>query len=40
MNAFDLIVTVAIGSILATIIMSKDVTIAQGITALSTLIIM
>ena len=40
MNAFDLIVTVAIGSILATIIMSKDVTIAQGIAALSTLIIM
>ena len=40
MNAFDLIVTVAIGSILATIIMNKDVTIAQGITALSTLIIM
>lgn len=30
MNAFDLIVTVALGSTLATILLSKDVTLAQG----------
>ncbi len=38
MNAFDLIVTVALGSTLATIILSKDVTLAQGITALLVLV--
>lgn len=38
MNAFDLIVTVAIGSILATVILSKDVSLIQGITALIVLI--
>lgn len=30
MNAFDLVVTVALGSTLATILLSKDVTLAQG----------
>ncbi|MFD2189769.1 DUF421 domain-containing protein [Pistricoccus aurantiacus] len=38
MNAFDLVVTVALGSILATIILSKDVTLAQGGLALAALI--
>lgn len=31
MNAFDLIVTVALGSILATVLLSKDVALAEGI---------
>ncbi|WP_225668135.1 MULTISPECIES: DUF421 domain-containing protein [unclassified Arthrobacter] len=34
LNAFDFIVTVALGSTLATILLSADVTFAQGITAL------
>jgi uncharacterized membrane protein YcaP (DUF421 family) len=38
MNAFDLIVTVALGSILATVLLNKDVTLAQGILAFATLI--
>ncbi len=33
MNAFDLIVTVALGSTLATVILSKDVALAEGVTA-------
>lgn len=33
MNAFDLIVTVALGSTLATILLSKDVALAEGVTA-------
>lgn len=33
MNAFDLVVTVALGSTLATIILSKDVALAEGILA-------
>lgn len=33
MNAFDLVVTVALGSTLATILLSKDVPLAEGITA-------
>lgn len=33
LNAFDLVVTVALGSSLATIILSKDVALAQGVTA-------
>ena len=32
-NAFDLIVTVALGSTLATVILSKDVALAEGVTA-------
>lgn len=32
-NAFDFIVTIALGSILATVILSKDVKIAEGIVA-------
>ena len=33
MNAFDLVVTVALGSTLATILLSKDVPLAEGVTA-------
>lgn len=33
MNAFDLVVTVALGSTLATVVLSKDVALAEGITA-------
>ncbi|MBW3635645.1 MAG: DUF421 domain-containing protein [Armatimonadetes bacterium] len=38
MNAFDLVVTVALGSILATILLSKDVALAEGVTAMIVLI--
>ena len=38
MNAFDLIVTVALGSTLATVLLSKDVVLADGITAFVLLI--
>ena len=38
MNAFDLIVTVALGSTLATIVLSKDVALAEGLTAFAILI--
>jgi uncharacterized membrane protein YcaP (DUF421 family) len=38
MNAFDLVVTVSLGSTLATMLMSKSVALAEGITALVLLI--
>ena len=38
MNAFDFIVTVALGSTLATVLLSKDVALLEGITALGLLI--
>jgi len=38
MNAFDLIVTVALGSTLATILLSKDVPLAEGLLGLGLLI--
>ena len=38
MNAFDLIVTVALGSTLATILLSRDVALAEGLTALGLLV--
>ena len=38
LNAFDLVVTVAIGSTLATILLSEDVALAEGATALALLI--
>lgn len=38
MNAFDLIVTVALGSILATILLSSDVTLFEGLVAFAVLI--
>lgn len=37
-NAFDLVVTVAFGSTLATMLLSKDVTLAQGVMAFAVLI--
>jgi uncharacterized membrane protein YcaP (DUF421 family) len=38
MNAFDLVVTVAIGSTLAMVLLSKDVTLADGVVAFTLLI--
>lgn len=38
MNAFDFVVTVALGSTLASILVSKDVSLAQGVLALGLLI--
>jgi uncharacterized membrane protein YcaP (DUF421 family) len=38
LNAFDLIVTVALGSTLATIVLSEDVALAEGVAALLLLI--
>ena len=38
LNAFDLIVTVSLGSTLATILLSKDVALAEGVLALAVLI--
>lgn len=38
LNAFDLVVTVALGSTLATILLSKSVALAEGLTALALLI--
>ncbi len=40
MNAFDLVVTVALGSTLATILLIKDVTLAQGVLAILTLVLL
>lgn len=40
MNAFDLVVTVALGSTLATILLSSDVALAEGVTALGVLILL
>ncbi len=38
MNAFDLIITVALGSTFATILLSEDVALAEGLTAFALLI--
>lgn len=38
MNAFDLVVTVALGSTLATIVLSKNVVLAEGVAALCLLV--
>ena len=38
MNAFDLVVTVSLGSTLATILLSQDVSLLQGVTALALLV--
>lgn len=38
LNAFDLVVTIALGSTLATIILSKDVALAEGLLALAMLL--
>lgn len=38
MNAFDFVVTVALGSVLATILLNRDVALAEGVLALALLI--
>lgn len=38
LNAFDLVVTVALGSTLATVLLSKDVALAEGLTAFALLV--
>jgi uncharacterized membrane protein YcaP (DUF421 family) len=38
LNAFDLVVTIALGSTLASILLSKSVTLSEGITALGLLV--
>lgn len=40
MNAFDFVITVALGSTLATVLLSKDVTLAQGVLGFALLIAM
>ena len=40
MNAFDFIVTVALGSTLASVLLSKDVPLAEGLLALALLIVL
>lgn len=40
MNAFDLIVTVALGSTLATILLSREVSVTEGLTALALLMLL
>lgn len=40
MNAFDFVVTVALGSTLATILLNKDVSLAQGSLALALLVVL
>jgi uncharacterized membrane protein YcaP (DUF421 family) len=40
LNAFDLVVTVALGSTLATILLNKDVALAEGVVAFATLIML
>lgn len=40
MNAFDLVVTVSLGSTLATVLLSKDVALAEGMTAFGILILL
>ncbi len=40
MNAFDFIITIALGSVLATIILNKDVPLAEGATALALLVLL
>ncbi len=39
-NSFDFIVTIALGSVLASLILSKDVSLSEGITALAVLILL
>jgi uncharacterized membrane protein YcaP (DUF421 family) len=40
MNAFDFVVTIALGSTLATVILSKDISLAEGLLALFLLILL
>lgn len=40
MNAFDFVITIALGSILATILLNKNVTLAEGLTAFALLVVL
>jgi uncharacterized membrane protein YcaP (DUF421 family) len=40
LNAFDFVVTVALGSTLATVLLSKDVALAEGLLALALLVVL
>jgi uncharacterized membrane protein YcaP (DUF421 family) len=40
MNAFDLVVTVALGSSMATILLSRDVALSEGVLALGLLVVL
>jgi uncharacterized membrane protein YcaP (DUF421 family) len=40
LNAFDLVITVALGSVLATAILSKTTKIADDLTAIATLVLL
>ena len=40
LNAFDFVVTVALGSTLATVLLSKDVALAEGVLALGLLVVL
>lgn len=40
MNAFDLVVTIALGSTLATIVLTKDVALAEGVIAFAVLVVL
>ena len=40
LNAFDLVITVALGSTLATILLSKDVALLEGVSAFAVLILL
>lgn len=40
LNAFDLVVTVALGSTLATVLLSADVTLAEGVLGLALLVLL
>ncbi|MGV8929478.1 MAG: DUF421 domain-containing protein [Brevundimonas sp.] len=40
LNAFDLVITVALGSVLATIILNKETPLAEGLTAIVILVLL
>lgn len=40
MNAFDFVITVALGSTLATVLLSKDVALAEGVVAFAMLVLL
>ena len=40
LNAFDFVVTVALGSTLATVLLSSDVALAEGVTAMAVLVLL
>ena len=40
MNAFDFVITVALGSTLATVLLSKDVALAEGVVAFALLVLL